>query len=205
MKKALFAVVTLAAAHSEVEGPAKRKCPAYPPKCPLGNISDVFGEFEPVCLVHFPQIGGALAEYQTRRCMKGEKAPYFKDSLGAFRCACCGAELFPPSQQFDQEPVENWGWPSFHSPPINGADGLSNVCHRGEGVPGVVNTNETDDLGVGVPGEVSCASCGIHLGDYFDDDTNGHDHYCIDGVCMIPPGGEEGTTCPPNLDTDIVA
>jgi len=67
------------------------------------------------------------------------------------------------------------------------------------------NTNETDDLGAGVKGEVSCARCGIHLGDYFDDDDSGQDHYCIDGVCMIPPGGEEGKTCPPSLGSNIVA
>lgn len=184
---------------------AKRMCPAYPKSCDINpEFKDIYGEFIPVCLVHFPQIGGLAAEYQTRRCMDGEKAPYFQDSQGAFRCACCGALLWKPSQQFDQQPAERWGWPSFHSPPLEGDDGQSNVCHRGPGIVGAVNTDATEDLGLGVTGEVSCARCGIHLGDYFDDDDSGHDHYCIDGACMIPPGGADGSTCPPTT-SDILA
>merc|ERR1711933_196278 len=182
-----------------------RQCPAWPTSaksCPSKNVSDF--EFEPVCIIHFPQIGGELAEMQARRCMPGSKMPYYQDSQGVFRCSCCGAPLWKPSQQFDQEPVENWGWPSFHSPPINGDDGQPNVCHAGPGVPGEVTSGEVDDLGLGVAGEVRCARCGVHLGDYFDDDTNGKDHYCINGVCLIPPGTPDGTTCPPSsLETSV--
>lgn len=176
-----------------------RMCPAYPKTaadCPLKNISDVYQEFEPVCIVHFPQIGGQLAELQKRRCMPGEKAPYFKDSQGVFRCSCCGAPLFESSQQFDQHPADQWPWPSFHSPPLNNTNHLPSVCHRGEGTPGVVDRNATVDLGLGSPGEVGCASCGAHLGDYFDTPDLGMDHYCINGVCMSPPGGKPGEVCP---------
>merc|ERR1712232_1029180 len=132
-----------------------------------------------------------------RRCMPGEKAPYFKDSQGVFRCACCGAPLWKPSQQFDQLPAQNWEWPSFHTPPLNGTDGLPSVCHRGPPAPGVVNRNSSVDLGLGAAGEIGCAGCGIHLGDYFDDEEDGHDHYCINGVCMDGPGGPLGSTCQP--------
>merc|ERR1719356_563451 len=175
---------------------AKRKCPAFPKSqaaCPIKNITDEFQEFEPVCIKHFPQIGGQPAEYQSRRCMNGDKAPYYQDEQGVFRCSCCGAPLFKPSQQFDQEPASNWGWPSFHSPPINGEDGLPNVCHAGLEA---TTADATDDLGLHVEGEVRCSHCGAHLGDYFDNDQNGKDHYCIDGVCLIPPGGYDGEVCP---------
>lgn len=184
-----------------------RTCPAWPEKasnCPLKNITDKFGEFEPVCVLHFPQIGGEFAEFQGRRCMPGEKAPYFKDSEGVFRCACCGAPLWKPSQQFDQVPASQWPWPSFHSPPLNDEDGLPSVCHRGEPTPGVVDRNATIDLGLGAKGEVGCARCGTHLGDYFDSDEMGHDHYCINGVCMTPPGGSPGTTCAPTNTAIVV-
>eukprot|EP00660_Eupelagonema_oceanica_P008535 gene8535-20755_t len=193
----------LTAAHlpSEMRGAGQgRMCPQWPvtaKDCPLKNITDAFGEFEAVCVIHFPQVGGELAEMMTRRCMPGEHAPYFKDADGVFRCSCCGAALWYPHQQFDQLPAGKWGWPSFHSPPINGTDGLPNVCHRGPPAPGVVNRNATPDLGLGVAGEVGCARCGAHLGDYFNDATDGEDHYCINGVCMIPPGGKDGMTCSP--------
>jgi peptide methionine sulfoxide reductase MsrB len=184
-----------------------RTCPAWPQKatdCPLKNITDKYGEFEPVCILHFPQIGGEFAEYQSRRCMPGEKAPYFRDSQGVFRCACCGAPLFKPSQQFDQPPASNWPWPSFHSPPLDDSDGNPSVCHRGEPTPGVVNRNATIDFGLGTKGEVGCARCGAHLGDYFDSDDMGHDHYCINGVCMTPPGGAAGETCAPTIQVASV-
>merc|ERR1711879_730657 len=77
-----------------------RPCPAWPKSaaaCPIRNVTAPVTaaniEFEPVCVLHFPQIGGELAEQQQRRCMPGEKMPYYQDSEGVFRCACCGAPL----------------------------------------------------------------------------------------------------------------
>merc|ERR1719343_143418 len=181
-----------------------RLCPAWPKSaaaCPIKNVSTPVTaaniEFEPVCVLHFPQIGGELAEQQQRRCMPGEQMPYYQDSEGVFRCACCGAPLWKPHQQFDQEPASQWPWPSFHSPPLNGTDGLPNVCHRGEPTPGVVNRNATVDLGLGAKGEIGCTRCGAHLGDYFDTADMGFDHYCINGVCLIAPGASDGTVCQP--------
>lgn len=176
-----------------------RTCPAYPTsakECPM-KLTDP--EFEPVCVARTQ-----LAEIQQRRCMPGEKAPYFKDSQGNFRCACCGALLWAPSVQFDELPATNWPWPSFHSPPLNGTDGLPNVCHRGPGF-GIYQRNATTDLGLGAKGEVGCARCGIHLGDYFDSDDEGHDHYCINGVCMEAPGGKPGSVCAPTVTGETTA
>jgi len=172
-----------------------RLCPAIPSsakECPAGNISDV--QFEPVCITR--EIN---AELQQRRCMKGDHAPYYQDAQGVFRCACCGAPLWKPSLQFDQLPADKWPWPSFHSPPINGTDGLPNVCHRGPGY-GITNRNATADLGLGVEGEVGCARCGAHLGDFFNTPDLGTDHYCINGVCMVPPGGQLGEVCTPTQE-----
>ena len=66
---------------------------------------------------------------------------------------CCGTHL----HNSDQQPFENWARPIFHSLALTGDDGEPNVCHRGPGIPSVVNTNEFDDLGLGVEGEVSRA------------------------------------------------
>jgi len=186
-----FAVVSTLISAGHVHG---RTCPPIPTKaaeCPA-KVNDV--EFEVVCVQRT-----ALAELQQRRCMKGSKAPYYEDSEGVFRCACCGVPLWKPDVQFDQEPAANWPWPSFHSPPIMGEDGLPNVCHRGPGY-GVFQRNATVDLGLKAQGEVGCARCGAHLGDYFDDKDNGFDHYCINGVCMAPPGGKLGSVCTPTTD-----
>eukprot|EP00450_Noctiluca_scintillans_P004691 CAMPEP_0194499986 /NCGR_PEP_ID=MMETSP0253-20130528/16113_1 /TAXON_ID=2966 /ORGANISM="Noctiluca scintillans" /LENGTH=199 /DNA_ID=CAMNT_0039341797 /DNA_START=72 /DNA_END=671 /DNA_ORIENTATION=+ len=170
-----------------------RLCPAIPTSassCVVKNLTD--SEFEPVCVTRL-----ASAELQQRRCMKGEVAPYYQDSEGVFRCACCGAPLWAPSLQFDQLPASSWPWPSFHSKPLNGDDGLPNVCHRGGGY-GYSERGVVADLGPDAEGEVGCARCGAHLGDYFNNNNLGLDHYCIDGVCMTPPGGELGEVCPPS-------
>jgi len=180
---------------TQISSGKARMCPALPQsakECPMKNISDP--EFEPVCITR-----GELAEIQQRRCMKGEKAPYYNDSQGGFRCACCGALLWMPSVQFDEQPASSWPWPSFHSPAQNGTDGLPNVCHRGPGYGIGNNTQSVPDLGLGVEGEVGCARCGEHLGDYFNTKDEGMDHYCIDGVCMTPPGGKPGEVCAPTM------
>jgi peptide methionine sulfoxide reductase MsrB len=170
-----------------------RLCPAMPTKATqCSQLAPIRDEvFAPVCVTR-----EIPAEPQERRCMKGKAAPYYQDSQGVFRCACCGAPLWKPSEQFDQLPADQWPWPSFHSPPLNGSDGLPNVCHRGPGF-GITDRNATKDLGLGAEGEVGCARCGIHLGDYFNTKDEGMDHYCINGVCMTPPGGNPGEVCTP--------
>merc|ERR1712110_139461 len=203
------AAVLASVAHAEGDAPSwqglgkGRVCPAWPTtaqSCPIKNVTDF--EFEAACLIHFPQLGGELSEMQNRRCMPGNTGPYYQDSQGVFRCACCGAPLWMPHQQFDQEPAAQWPWPSFHSPPLTGSDGLPNVCHRGTPAPGTTDRNATIDLGLGAKGEVGCARCGAHLGDFFDTADQGFDHYCINGVCMIPPGGQAGEVCQPTYATN---
>jgi len=193
-----FCLVVLGAAHAPPAGLGKgRLCPAIPDKPTKCTHKITDFEFELVCVTREEN-----AEMQRRRCMPGEKAPYYKDSQGVFRCACCGAALWKPDVQFDQLPASSWPWPSFHSPPLNGSDGLPNVCHRGPGY-GITQRNSTEDLGLKAKGEVGCARCGIHLGDYFDSQDLGEDHYCIDGVCMMPPGGKPGDVCAPTTPGTI--
>ena len=95
-------------------------------------------------------------------------------SKGTFRCACCGAPLFFANAKF--MPAGD-GWPAFHG-------------------------NSTVDSNVCTPGgsEVVCAKCGSHLGDYFPSGSvEPFEYYCIDGVCLLPPGAEEGAVCKPNI------
>ena len=91
---------------------------------------------------------------------------------GAFRCACCGQPLFLAIGKF--MPAGD-GWPAF----------------RGNST---INNNVCTPHGT----EVVCSKCGSHLGDYFRAGTvTEFEYYCIDGVCMLPPGADEGHVCQP--------
>ena len=93
---------------------------------------------------------------------------------GSFRCACCGNPLFQAKAKF--LPAGD-GWPAFHGNSTVG----SNVC-----TPGGT--------------EVVCSKCGSHLGDYFASGTvEPFEYYCIDGVCLLPPGAADGAVCTPNI------
>jgi peptide methionine sulfoxide reductase MsrB len=68
------------------------------------------------------------------------------------------------------------GWPAFHG---NSSNVNSTVC-----TPGGT--------------EVVCSKCGSHLGDYFAAGVqSSYSYYCIDGVCLLPPGAEAGKVCEP--------
>eukprot|EP01010_Urceolus_cornutus_P001109 NODE_1623_length_821_cov_20.290155_g1261_i0.p1 GENE.NODE_1623_length_821_cov_20.290155_g1261_i0~~NODE_1623_length_821_cov_20.290155_g1261_i0.p1 ORF type:complete len:189 (-),score=10.25 NODE_1623_length_821_cov_20.290155_g1261_i0:77-643(-) len=74
---------------------------------------------------------------------------YHSPPSGTFHCACCGAPLWDSEMAYDS----GTGWPAF-----------DNV------LPGAVNQSGKLTL---------CASCGLHLGEFFEPH-----HYCIDSVCM---------------------
>ena len=98
-----------------------------------------------------------------------DRCPDVNYTKGSFRCSCCGTSLFYAKNKYDAMT----GWPAFHGEPVkNITTNSSNVC-----TPGGT--------------EVVCSVCGAHLGDYFDD----QDHFCIDGVCLMPPNSSE--VCPP--------
>jgi peptide-methionine (R)-S-oxide reductase len=107
------------------------------------------------------------AQYEVLR-RKGTEPPFSggyvhtKDD-GVYRCAACGTELFTSETKFDS----GTGWPSFTDP----AAGENIELH--------------EDRKLFVPRtEVTCATCGGHLGHVFNDGPDGCDRYGINSVAL---------------------
>ena len=100
----------------------------------------------------------------------GTEAPFtgkYYDSheQGMFKCAICGTELFSSDTKFDS----GTGWPSFTEPA-----NLEHVELKVDSSQGMART------------EVTCKTCGAHLGHVFDDGPadKGGKRYCINSVCL---------------------
>ena len=80
-----------------------------------------------------------------------------------FDCAGCGTPVYTSETKYES----GSGWPSFFAP-----------------IPGAVATTVDRSLGM-VRTEVHCATCGGHLGHFFDDGPRptGQRH-CINGVAL---------------------
>jgi peptide-methionine (R)-S-oxide reductase len=104
---------------------------------------------------------------------KGTEPPfsgklYKNHDTGEYACAACGTVLFSSTGKYDSDTPGLEGWPSFsevaHSDKVVFADDPSMGMHRTE---------------------VTCKTCGSHLGHLFPDaDSPSGQHYCINSVAL---------------------
>ena len=99
----------------------------------------------------------------TEAAFSGEYDQLFKE--GSYVCAACGTELFESGTKFDAR----CGWPSFY-----------------DAKPGAVTFH--DDVSLGMKRtEVTCSTCGGHLGHVFEGegfDVPTDQRYCINSLSL---------------------
>lgn len=104
-----------------------------------------------------------LRQKGTEAAFSGEYDSMFDP--GTYSCAACGTELFGSEAKFDA----HCGWPSFY-----------------DAKPGAVEFTEDTSHGMNRV-EVTCATCGSHLGHVFEGEGYGtptDQRYCINSVSL---------------------
>lgn len=101
---------------------------------------------------------------------KGTEVPFSGELVhektdGMYACAACGSELFTSDTKFDSRT----GWPSFY-----------------DALPGKVEMHDDGVLGMARV-EVTCATCGGHLGHVFSGENFGNPtdkRFCINSLSL---------------------
>lgn len=110
-----------------------------------------------------PEQYRVLREKGTEPAFSGEYDSVF--DAGTYSCGACGTKLFKSDTKFDA----HCGWPSFY-----------------DAIPGTVELTPDNSLGM-TRTEVTCATCGSHLGHVFEGEGLGTPtdrRYCINSLSL---------------------